>query len=415
MNKKNNIPIIQPGQTFGRLTALYQVLSNDSGSGEKWHCVCTCGRETDVTPYDLIRGHTRSCGCLVTENKDLTDQRFGRLVALYPTEMRKHGKVVWHCRCDCGNEVDCSSTMLRTGASMSCGCSRQGENLTGKQFNQWTVLRRAERAKYWVCRCTCGIEKEVRGCNLTGGTSKSCGCMARAVSKQRLREPEDLTGKVFDNWTVIGKASRPDYWLCRCSCGIEKEVSGNSLKRGGSKSCGCLRRTVKDYTGEKRGGLTAIEPTGKRMKKSPEYIWRCECGFEVTLPAILVPSGGVRRCPKCLARRRRDLAEQMLEKRKGVLIQNVEPGSLQNIKDGVLHSNNKSGVRGVYKDKRSGLWVASGNALGKRWYLGMYADIRDAANARKSFIEEWYGDAFQILEERKREKQPSQPGDGKTQ
>jgi len=104
-----------------------------------------------------------------------------------------------------------------------------------------------------------------------------------------------------------------------------------------------------------------------------------------------------------------------LEKRKGVLIQNVEPGSLQNIKNGVLHSNNKSGVRGVYRDKRSGLWVASGNALGKRWYLGMYADIRDAANARKSFIEEWYGDAFQMLEERKREKQPSQPGDGKTQ
>jgi len=46
---------------------------------------------------------------------------------------------------------------------------------------------------------------------------------------------------------------------------------------------------------------------------------------------------------------------------------------------------------------------------------GEYADIRDAANARKSFIEEWYGDAFQMLEERKREKQPSQPGDGKTQ
>ena len=176
----------------------------------------------------------------------------------------------------------------------------------------------------------------------------------------------------------------------------------------------CLRRRVKDYTGEKRGGLTAIKPTGKRMNKSPEYIWRCECGFEVTLPVILVPSGGVRRCPKCLAKRRRDLAEQMLEKRKGALIQNVGPGNLQNIKDGVLHSNNKSGVRGVYKDKRSGLWVASGNALGKRWYLGMYADIRDAAEARKSFIEEWYGYAFQELEERKRGKQSAQIDEGGT-
>lgn len=377
------------GQTFGRLTVL-----NQTGKG-KWHCVCTCGRETDVLQYDLISGHTRSCGCLITDNKDLTGQRFGRLVALFPTEKRKRGKVVWYCRCDCGREVDCASDMLRSGDVMSCGCSRQGENLAGKQFGQWTVLRRGERSGYWLCHCSCGKEKEVRGCNLTAGTTKSCGCLPR---KRCFKEPEDLTGKVFDHWEVLQRAERPGYWLCRCSCGTVKEVNGGSLKHGGTKSCGCIRRDVKDYTGEKRGSLTAIRATGEKKKNSPEYIWRCECGFEVTLPAISVPYGGVRSCPWCLAKRRQESAHQMLEKRKERLIQNAVPGSLKNIKDGALQRNNTSGVRGVHKETKSGLWIATGHVLGRRWYLGGYADINDAAEARRSFIEECYGEAFEEME-----------------
>jgi len=36
--------------------------------------------------------------------------------------------------------------------------------------------------------------------------------------------------------------------------------------------------------------------------------------------------------------------------------------------------------------------------LGRRWYLGGYADINDAAKARRSFIEECYGEAFEEME-----------------
>lgn len=31
-------------------------------------------------------------------------------------------------------------------------------------------------------------------------------------------------------------------WFCLCKCGNEKIVSGNSLRRGATKSCGCLNR-----------------------------------------------------------------------------------------------------------------------------------------------------------------------------
>src|ERR1017187_8380588 len=34
----------------------------------------------------------------------------------------------------------------------------------------------------------------------------------------------------------------PPKWLCKCDCGNEKIISGKWLKRGTTKSCGCLWR-----------------------------------------------------------------------------------------------------------------------------------------------------------------------------
>ncbi len=53
-----------------------------------------------------------------------------------------------------------------------------------------------------------------------------------------------LIGEVFGRWTVLERATNTKHgetvWLCRCECGIEREVLGNNLRRKISKSCGCL-------------------------------------------------------------------------------------------------------------------------------------------------------------------------------
>ena len=52
------------GRTFGFLTVLYQVESIDDHA--RWHCICNnCGNEVDVSSTSLIRGNTKSCGCLL--------------------------------------------------------------------------------------------------------------------------------------------------------------------------------------------------------------------------------------------------------------------------------------------------------------------------------------------------------------
>ena len=57
---------------------------------------------------------------------DITGRRFGRLTAQYPTDRRdKKGSVIWHCRCDCGNEVDVAYNSMMYANQISCGCRRK--------------------------------------------------------------------------------------------------------------------------------------------------------------------------------------------------------------------------------------------------------------------------------------------------
>lgn len=78
----------------------------------------------------------------------------------------------------------------------------------------------------------------------------------------------DLTGQVFDRWTVIGKADRRNgkrFWRCRCVCGNESEVMTTSLLRGCSRSCGCIAR---DYF------VANLVQKPVPERKSPEfYVW----------------------------------------------------------------------------------------------------------------------------------------------
>jgi hypothetical protein len=59
----------------------------------------------------------------------------------------------------------------------------------------------------------------------------------------------DLTNKKFGRWKVVkfvgrDKSGKHSLWECKCKCGNFKTVYGGDLKRGDSKSCGCLRKEV---------------------------------------------------------------------------------------------------------------------------------------------------------------------------
>lgn len=61
---------------------------------------------------------------------------------------------------------------------------------------------------------------------------------------------ENLTGQIFGNLKVISRGKDKVHmsgqkhvvWICEClNCGKKKEIMAMDLKRGSTKSCGCLR------------------------------------------------------------------------------------------------------------------------------------------------------------------------------
>lgn len=52
----------------------------------------------------------------------MNGKRFGRLVVQEKTDKRNNGRIVWKCKCDCGNITYVSTTYLNNGDTQSCGC-----------------------------------------------------------------------------------------------------------------------------------------------------------------------------------------------------------------------------------------------------------------------------------------------------
>lgn len=53
---------------------------------------------------------------------DITDQRYGMLVAISRTEQRSGTSYKWLCHCDCGGQSHVATNNLRTGHTDNCGC-----------------------------------------------------------------------------------------------------------------------------------------------------------------------------------------------------------------------------------------------------------------------------------------------------
>lgn len=60
------------------------------------------------------------------EAHDITNKRFGRLVAREQTDTRVRGQIAWICECECGAETISARAELLRGRIKSCGsCSRK--------------------------------------------------------------------------------------------------------------------------------------------------------------------------------------------------------------------------------------------------------------------------------------------------
>ena len=206
----------------------------------------------------------------------------------------------------------------------------------------------------------------------------------------------DLTGQKFGNLTVIErKGSNKEgkaLWLCKCSCGNKITTTGKLLRKGETKSCGCIKRNPNQY--EFDGDICiATTPTGVQhifdvedYDKVKNVAWRLtEFGYIYGL----------------YKNRKQVFIHQLITNFKYPTIDHINGNKLDNRKSNLRpatpsqnainrHNIPKSGYIGVYQ--RNNKWAARICINYKPIYLGSFNNIEDAIIARLKAEKKYYGE-----------------------
>lgn len=165
--------------------------------------------------------------------------------------------------------------------------------LKGRRFGRWRVLALESvgprGGTKWRVKCSCerGTVRILPAGELMCGNATNCGCQHVVY---------DMTGKRFGSLIVERKDGRG--WACRCACGNMHWATGENLRSGRIKSCGCTRYAPRVAgIGERFGRLTVIA-----IKKNNRRMVRCSCEkrteFEITAKVMMnkADRGGVPSC-----------------------------------------------------------------------------------------------------------------------
>lgn len=207
----------------------------------------------------------------------------------------------------------------------------------------------------------------------------------------------DLLGQKFGRLKVIEKMPSKDsrsMWRCICDCGNEKVVSGRNLKKGLTRSCGCLQREI---FAKNTNNPPTHKSTGTRLHNE----WRAmkaRCYIKSCSNYEHYGANGIRVCSEwkndfdafkkwALANGYKDeLTIDRIDVEKDYSPDNCRWITHQQNcwnRDLTPRKTNTSGCSGVYLRKDSNKWRASITVSGKKINLGSFSNKEDAIKARK--------------------------------
>lgn len=205
--------------------------------------------------------------------------------------------------------------------------------------------------------------------------------------------------------TVVRKAEPQQYtkWWCVCDCGNSNEilVDGQNLKRGLTKSCGCIQREML-IKRNKKGNIfieretfyIGIDSNKNEFKFDKEdykivskYNWfKIKNGYF----AAIIPSSGRKHIylhrlimnvidsEIDVDHINHDISDNRKENLRLV-------SAAQNASNMRITSTNKSGIKGVYWDKKLNKWGARAMKNYKSIHLGYFNDINDTKETREQW------------------------------
>ena len=88
-------------------------------------------------------------------------------------------------------------------------------DLTAQRFGRLIVIERVENDKNnnakWLCLCDCGIKKAIMRNYLVSGKTQSCGCLRKELSAARLTTHGKTNTRTYGIWTAMKKRCESSY------------------------------------------------------------------------------------------------------------------------------------------------------------------------------------------------------------
>lgn len=232
------------------------------------------------------------------------------------------------------------------------------EDLTGKTFGRWKVIKQAEdyvrkngtHEARWLCECSCQqhTKRIVKQCDLKNGHSQSCGCLMKEINAEMHSKKNEI--KEVDGYCIGYTENGEEFWF-------DKED----------------KSLVEQYywSYDNKGYLSARDGSNKHVR-----LHRLVMG--VTDYEIKVDH-----------KKHPPLPENQYDNRK----QNLRISTNQeNCRNTSLSKNNTSGVTGVCYSKREQKWRAYITVNKKQICLGYFLDKDMAIKARKDAEVLYFGE-----------------------
>lgn len=227
----------------------------------------------------------------------------------------------------------------------------------------------------------------------------------------------DMTGQKFGRLTVIKRAKnhiQPNgvsvvMWECKCDCGNKITTNGMNLRRGKTKSCGCLHEECAANQGRKNKKYNTYNLTGdygigytlngeefwfdlEDYGLIKDYCWFIDDkGYVVTND----PETGriIRFHRLILPVKNKEQVDHIKHKKHDNRKSELRiVTNAQNSMNRIRQPNNTSGITGVYWSDSKQRWCAEIMFDKKKIYIGVYEDIEDAVKARKEAENKYFGE-----------------------
>ena len=106
------------------------------------------------------------------------------------------------------------------------------KDITGQKFGRLTAIEPTQKRSsngfvFWLCKCDCGKEAIVRNDRLRRGNTRSCGCLAREILLENCKK---ITEKRREAASKMGKARRKHFGCMYCG-------SDKHFAKGLCRSC----------------------------------------------------------------------------------------------------------------------------------------------------------------------------------